>query len=485
MKKISPDQLIDLTAAEALQLFFDEYSGFKYEEEIVRDPEFSTTLYRRTISREPLVICTIHSPIVNAAHTASRHTLRTFRGEALRASQTLKGDCGWNKLAGGGGGEAEREFLDTFGHFIKIDIRYWGRDVAGATTLVGWIESRCVLLLVGKRAFFPCDKKLMLDRGSIPLTALVCYVDVELNAKIPSIHARMWPARFRDENEPQTDEEFHGFYLIGLLNTSSPLPGSKDQELDVQKKIAYNKFMDILRSFEEHLCEQGNKNEVPESYIAVTRVGRQDINQGIVVDKRVWWDENTGIGIGTADEGAESFNVYSKEGNGEDDGPDEIEEDSETDEDEAEFVADGGYNKHSMKLRQREPTGEVYAGKQLKDKHKKPGGQVEIPAVGTIIQKGKLRPAQDIINRIKWDPDMDIHDYIIGYEDRFVGVLEMSMSKWASHRRDETDEEWVPLHRVVWVKRASDSVMVWDREKRVDEVFGSGTRVESVPQEMS
>ena len=288
----------------------------------------------------------------------------------------------------------------------------------------------------------------------------------------------MWPARFREVNKRQTDEEFHGFYLIGLLNTSSPLPNSKDQELDVQKKIAYNKFMDILWSFEEHLYEH-NKNKVPESYIAVTRVSRQEINKGIIVDKRVWWDENTGVGICTADEGAESFNVYSKEGNGEEDGLDELEEDSETDEDKAEFVGEGGY-KHSMKPWQRESTGEVYAGKQLKDRYKKPCGQVEVPAVGTIIQKGKLRPAQDIINRIKWDPDMDIHDNTIGYEDRFVGVLEMSMSKWASHRRDETDEEWVPLHRVVWVgKRASDSVVVWDREKRVDEVFGSGTRVES------
>lgn len=150
LKRISPDKLTNLTAVEAIQLFFDEYSKFEYEDEIVLDPEISTNVYRRTISREPLVIGTIYPPIVNVAHTASRHTLRTFRGEVLRASQMLRGNCGWNQLAGGEDGEAEREFLDTFGHFIKIDIRYWGKNSARGMTLVGGIESRCVLLLVGK-----------------------------------------------------------------------------------------------------------------------------------------------------------------------------------------------------------------------------------------------------------------------------------------------------------------------------------------------
>ena len=140
------------------------------------------------------------------------------------------------------------------------------------------------------------------------------YSSVELNAKIPSLHARMWPARFRDVNEPQTEEELHGFYLIGLLNTSSALSGPKNQELDEQKRDAYNMFMNILRSFEEHVCEQCNKNEVTDSYIAVTRVNQPDVNQEVVVDKG-WWDEDTSIGIGTADERAEPFNAYTKEGN--------------------------------------------------------------------------------------------------------------------------------------------------------------------------
>lgn len=292
----------------------------------------------------------------------------------------------------------------------------------------------------------------------------------------------MWPARFRDVNEPQTNEEFHGFYLIGLLNTSSHVPSSNNQELDMQKKIAYNKFIDILRSFEEHLCERANQNEVTESHISVTRVSRQDMNQAISVDKHVLWDEYTGTDIDRVDEEVESFSVNSKEGNVEEDGYDEFEDDSETDQDWDETIYRGGYS-CSAKPWQEESTGEKpYTGKQKKRRQKKRYGQGEISTAGTdteVIQKGKLRPAHDIINRIKWDPNMDIHDYIIGYEDRFLGVLEMSVSKWAGHRKDETDEEWVPLHRVVWVKRGSDSVIVWDREKRIDEVFGSGIRVEN------
>jgi hypothetical protein len=33
-------------------------------------------------------------------------------------------------------------------------------------------------------------------------------------------------------------------------------------------------------------------------------------------------------------------------------------------------------------------------------------------------QKKKFRPAIDVINRIKHDPNFDINQFIVGYEDR-------------------------------------------------------------------
>lgn len=142
---------MDLTAGEVLKLFFGDYAGFNYEEDTISDPEFPhSSEYRRAPSREPFAISTIHSPMTNVAHTASKHTLKTLRDEILLANQKLNRNCGWDALTGRADGEAEKEFLSAFGNFVKIDLRYWGRNIARGRSLIGWIESRCVMLLVGE-----------------------------------------------------------------------------------------------------------------------------------------------------------------------------------------------------------------------------------------------------------------------------------------------------------------------------------------------
>lgn len=91
----------------------------------------------------------------------------------------------------------------------------------------------------------------------------------------------------------------------------------------------------------------------------------------------------------------------------------------------------------------------------------------------------KLRPAQDVINRLKWDPGSNTEDYLIGYEDRFLGVKELPLGKWKS---DQTDDEFIPMHRVVWVRRrgagdeGKEGEIVWDRKQRIDWIFGSGRK---------
>jgi len=148
-KNITPDQVMNLSAYEVLKLFFEHYATFKYDEDTVGDPDFaSTTQFRRTASREPLVISTIHSPVVNVANAASQHSVQTLRDQMLLANQQMDQNCSWVELSGGPDGEAQ--FLNSFGHFVKIDLRYWGRNTARGRSLVGWIESRCVHLLVGK-----------------------------------------------------------------------------------------------------------------------------------------------------------------------------------------------------------------------------------------------------------------------------------------------------------------------------------------------
>lgn len=77
---------------------------------------------------------------------------------------------------------------------------------------------------------------------------------------------------------------------------------------------------------------------------------------------------------------------------------------------------------------------------------------------------------KDIINRIIWDPAFDGTNYVIGYEDRFEGRLESGFNAW----KKETTEEFIPQHRILYIKRRSDGEIVWDRRRRIDKIFYSG-----------
>lgn len=83
----------------------------------------------------------------------------------------------------------------------------------------------------------------------------------------------------------------------------------------------------------------------------------------------------------------------------------------------------------------------------------------------------KLRPASDVLNRLRWDPNLDLADYIIGYEDRFLGVRETTLEKW---KTENTDDEFIPQHRILYFRRRSDGLVVWERRTRIDRIFGSG-----------
>lgn len=79
----------------------------------------------------------------------------------------------------------------------------------------------------------------------------------------------------------------------------------------------------------------------------------------------------------------------------------------------------------------------------------------------------------DVLSRLQWDPDLNLSQYLVGYLERFEGIKEMPAQNWIS---ESTNEEWIPQHRIKYFKRVSDdgdAEIVWDRERRVDKVFGS------------
>lgn len=83
----------------------------------------------------------------------------------------------------------------------------------------------------------------------------------------------------------------------------------------------------------------------------------------------------------------------------------------------------------------------------------------------------KLRSAHDIMNRIRHDLSLQISDHIIGYEDRHVGTMWKGVEEWLSTTEED---DFIPMHRIKYFKRKSDGHIVWDREKRIDEIFKSG-----------
>ncbi|MCJ1401161.1 hypothetical protein MMC11_004373 [Xylographa trunciseda] len=83
-----------------------------------------------------------------------------------------------------------------------------------------------------------------------------------------------------------------------------------------------------------------------------------------------------------------------------------------------------------------------------------------------------LRPALDILSRIRYDSNYDAEDYLVGYLDRHSGMKEMPVTWWKGE--DNTEEDFIPQSRIKYYKRKSDGIVVWDRDRKLDLLFGSG-----------
>jgi len=90
-----------------------------------------------------------------------------------------------------------------------------------------------------------------------------------------------------------------------------------------------------------------------------------------------------------------------------------------------------------------------------------------------------LRPAKEILSRIRHDPSLNEADYIVGYLDRHAPApMEVDVVAWKGGL-DTTDEEWIPQHRILYFRKRGEEGRVWDREKRLDRVFGTGIHDEA------
>ncbi|KAJ8112107.1 hypothetical protein OPT61_g5450 [Boeremia exigua] len=391
-----------IRASDLVATFFHYYAGFEWADAMVFDAFFhkSQPRYHRT-TREPMVVLGAFPPNSNVAHTSTLPGLLTLSKEFKDADLRLQDPCTtWQGFFNPsdvqnsvGMGVGQTEFLQTYKNYLSIDIQFWGRTLAKGKSLVGWVESRCLSLVVDIHKIFP------------------------------GIEVRLWPARFTDSKPDELMEsvEYHGCYLIGLqrINNASLTPSNREERQIARQSLdkVIDRFLTQLRTDEKNY--DGGTSWVNASLTTQRGVQTRELR----LDEREWGD----------------YAVDAESDSDEEEEPDDI---------------DGEDAEPSKPLMRVKPS----------------------PSL-TPVATAKLRPASDVLNRLRWDPNLDPANYIIGYEDRFLGAKEISLEKW---KTEQTDEEFIPQHRVLYFRKKFNNEgdgkgeVVWERATRIDHVFGSG-----------
>lgn len=248
---------------------------------------------------------------------------------------------------------------------------------------------------------------------------------LDIDRRIPGLLTRIWPARFieaQPEIEAQlgtkcedSNPEYHGCILVGLewdavedrLRTKADLREAKAT------------LLTILDAFESRIRGDSTYYDGKACWVSTKLVHQREV-KGLQLDTRQW-AEYSGL----------EDDTDSELGDGSD-GLDDENEDTQ--------AADSPIHRPA-------------------------------PLPCAKISQGKLRTAADVINRIRWDEALDAGDFVVGYEDRFVGIKERPLEDWTG---EQTDEEFIPQHRIQYFKRRSDGMRLWDRNSRTDLIFGSG-----------
>jgi poly(A) polymerase Pap1/uncharacterized protein (UPF0248 family)/2'-5' RNA ligase len=387
-----------VSVPDILATFFRHYASFDWKNKLVFDPFFHKQRlnYTRT-SHEPLAILGYFPPSLNTSQAASQPSVRTIATEFKLADKLLseaeQTNLTWPTFLSGG----TSDFLTSYKSYVKIDLHYWGSSLSKGAQFLGWLESRCVMLLVD------------MDRR---LTGV--------------LHSRIWPARFVELEAAAATEEgstdYQGCYLIGLEKIDPNL--GKDEVKD-----ALGALRTVLHRFEEQIRGDEKYFDDKTCWMSAEIVDRANLDKlGLTLDSREWGDYN----------------------------PAEEESDDEEDEPEPdlsdEVISDSDLS-HEQRKKARKPT------------------TVETVIVPKLEPGKKFRTAADVMNRLRWDPELDSGDFVVGYLDRFLGAQEKSLDAW---KGEQTDEEFIPQHRILYFKRRSDGVVVWERRTRKDEIFGSG-----------
>jgi uncharacterized protein (UPF0248 family)/2'-5' RNA ligase/endonuclease/exonuclease/phosphatase family metal-dependent hydrolase len=380
-----------VTTADVVSTFFHHYAEFDWTNEMVFDAFFhqKKPRYQRS-AREPMVLLGFHAPNANAAHTSTVPGTQTLVKEFKLAYRRLsESGMTWELFfrtselsPAPQASVGVSDFLKSHDSYVKVDIQYWGRTLSKGKGLVGWVESRCLNLMV------------------------------DLNKALPNLDLRIWPARFTANASSESETDYHGCYLIGLSkNDADTVILSKEDRAFAKKALqkSFDKFTSLLHGDERNY-------DPTVTWIGISLVKPSEVGT-LRLDGREWGDYI----------------------------PD-LDEDSE-DEDPEDPLEPAPLPARKLPVRAA-------------------AANTSIPVSTT-----KLRPASDVLHRLRWDPNLDPGDFIVGYEDRFLGAKETSLERW---KTEQTDDEFIPQHRILYFKRRGDGEIVWERRTRIDKVFRSG-----------
>jgi hypothetical protein len=149
-----------VTATDIVTSFFHHYAQFDWVNDMVYDAIYhkKRPRYYRS-AREPMVVLGYHAPNSNIAHTATVPGLHLLvKAFKTAATQLCEPGMTWEAFFGAPAvpqldsqfPHGVAEFLRTYNDFVKVDIQFWGRTLAKGKSLVGWVESRCITLVISK-----------------------------------------------------------------------------------------------------------------------------------------------------------------------------------------------------------------------------------------------------------------------------------------------------------------------------------------------
>ena len=96
-------------------------------------------------------------------------------------------------------------------------------------------------------------------------------------------------------------------------------------------------------------------------------------------------------------------------------------------------------------------------------------------------KKPPMKTASDVISRIQWDEELSPKDFVVGYLDRFIGIMEKSFTDFSWEDLASVDhfvDLAIPRHRIQYFKYRGE--IVWDKRERTDKVFGSTGNKETI-----